>query len=871
MNSRPWRLEVSEKSPFRKVAAKTPQRTDIESLFRDLKNRDPKVSNLYAQQADVLREYYNNHLASKDVSIELPTGSGKTLVGLLIAEWRRRYQRERIIYLCPTRQLANQVGQQSERYGIPSRVLVGPKRQLNRQAVNSYRSGDVTAIITYSGLFNTNPEFSDAQTIILDDAHGGESYISSLFSITINREEDPEIYEKIISTFERDLSPDFVASLRSASRPTSFFKPEKVPFGAFYKKIERVKEILDEGAPPSDFSDLSFSWQSIRNNLHACNVFLSWDGILVRPYIPPTLTHKAFAQAAQRVYMSATLGSSGELERITGVGQIERISTPAAYRSRSVGRRLFLFPDMVDDAQGYNPWLRKTIYDAARALILCPTGRQVQQAVELLEGDKPTPKILKALDIENSMDSFSKSKSAALVLSNRYDGLDISSENCRLLVIHGLPTGTNLQEVFLEQRLGLDVLLREREKTRISQAAGRCTRSDTDYAAVIMTGRALLNFCMKRENQLSFNPEIRAEIQFSLRQDVKQLAKLDDMLKSFLAKDDNWSSAEENIGALREQQEAVDEMISQILAKAVSDEVNFSYCLWSGNYKDALKYGKAVTDRLSDSRLSAYRALWYYFTGSAAYAGSATNSEYARVAENSLSRAIQTCRTISWFANALKSMLPENRLRSVANEIESLATEGIADALQDLGSSGPAFLRKMEEIDALLGRKEADKFDRGVAELGTLLGFTSWNPGQQAAPDCVWQLGSDIAYLFEGKSGESEVGPISVDDCRQASGHLKWAKADDRVKACKRIYTILVTPRIRLHKDALPHAKDLYLLKPIDLVQLFERAKGMLSEIRSTMSSEMNEEFKERILSTLVQKELTPGSLQQFLLSTQAL
>jgi hypothetical protein len=216
-------------------------------------------------------------------------------------------------------------------------------------------------------------------------------------------------------------------------------------------------------------------------------------------------------------------------------------------------------------------------------------------------------------------------------------------------------------------------------------------------------------------------------------------------------------------------------------------------------------------------------------------------------------------------------MLPESRLRSVANENESLATEGIADILQDLGSSGPAFHRKMEETGALLGRKEAEKFDRGVGELGSLLGFTSWNPGQQAAPDCVWQLGGDVAYLFECKSGESQEGPISVDDCRQANGHRNWAKADERLKACRKTYTILVTPRVHLHKDAIPHAKDLYLLKPADLVELYERAKGMLSEIRSTMTSEMDEEFKERILSELVQKELTPGSLQRLLLSRPAI
>ena len=92
-------------SPFERVRVEKKQDIDIEALFYDLK-RDPKIKNLYAPQADVLREYYKTHITSQDVSIELPIGLGKTLVGLLIGEWRRRSSLQRVLYLCPTRQLA---------------------------------------------------------------------------------------------------------------------------------------------------------------------------------------------------------------------------------------------------------------------------------------------------------------------------------------------------------------------------------------------------------------------------------------------------------------------------------------------------------------------------------------------------------------------------------------------------------------------------------------------------------------------------------------------------------------------------------------------------------------------------------------------
>src|SRR3981081_4257422 len=90
---------------------------DPEALFRDLRKKT--VPGLLSHQADLLRSYLSVHTGHSDIALQLPTGSGKTLVGLLIAEWRRRKYGERVVYLCPTRQLVNQVAQQANgKYGI---------------------------------------------------------------------------------------------------------------------------------------------------------------------------------------------------------------------------------------------------------------------------------------------------------------------------------------------------------------------------------------------------------------------------------------------------------------------------------------------------------------------------------------------------------------------------------------------------------------------------------------------------------------------------------------------------------------------------------------------------------------------------------
>ena len=102
---------------FRRKRKVSPTYDDPESLFRDRRNRT--VQGPLSHQSDILRRYQKEAFEKPNVALELPTGSGKTLVGLLIAEFRRVTKSERVLYLCPTKQLVLQVCEQSERkYGI---------------------------------------------------------------------------------------------------------------------------------------------------------------------------------------------------------------------------------------------------------------------------------------------------------------------------------------------------------------------------------------------------------------------------------------------------------------------------------------------------------------------------------------------------------------------------------------------------------------------------------------------------------------------------------------------------------------------------------------------------------------------------------
>ncbi len=88
-------------SRFRPTSPTTNPPKDPEALWYELSSERVHES-LRGPQQDVLRKYIAEAADEPDVAMELPTGTGKTAVGLLIAEWRRRVSRRPVTYLTLT-------------------------------------------------------------------------------------------------------------------------------------------------------------------------------------------------------------------------------------------------------------------------------------------------------------------------------------------------------------------------------------------------------------------------------------------------------------------------------------------------------------------------------------------------------------------------------------------------------------------------------------------------------------------------------------------------------------------------------------------------------------------------------------------------
>ncbi|MET8291121.1 DEAD/DEAH box helicase family protein [Streptomyces sp. NPDC005132] len=397
---------------FKRKTADAAMPDDPVDLYRilSLTNRGPLA--VWGHQQDVLRDWHQKMPDESDVAIELPTGAGKTLVGGLIGEYRRRKHRERIAYLCPTRQLARQTAKAFDDYGIPNVLLVNPVKTWNQAHQAQYEAAEAIAVSVYSHVFNSNPALDDADMLLLDDAHAAEGYVASPWSLNISRGSEESAYLDVLSVIEPALDSLVCTRLRA---PDTDGSQSSYVYLASPIGVADQAELLEQAVGSAARSDklsknATYAWKLLQGRLDRCLVYVSYGQILIRPLISPTMQHQAFSEPARRVYMGATLGDGGELERSFGRRKIARIPVPKGWEKQGTGRRFFLFPELTNDLS-LDPdrvpaFVAGVINASGRAVVLTPDRRTADSfAARCLPDNYP---VLKATDVEDDLTTFTR-------------------------------------------------------------------------------------------------------------------------------------------------------------------------------------------------------------------------------------------------------------------------------------------------------------------------------------------------------------------------------------------------------------------------------------------------------------------------------
>ncbi len=821
---------------FKKAPPPTVVPDSPEEILLHLPRR--KIPGVLLHQGEVMQKYRAEAVDMSDVALQLPTGSGKTLVGLMIGEWRRRKFGQRVVYLCPTRQLVNQVFEQAkEQYGLSVCGFTGRITDYSPVAKAKYQNAERIAVTTYSALFNTNPFFDTPQVIIVDDAHAAENYIAALWTLRIERKcsDHETLHAAVAGVLKPLLEPmNFTRLTGKEESLADLTWADKISTPEFACIRDEFCAVVDAHVSSLD---LRHPWSMLRDHLHACQLYLTPSDILLRPLIPPTWMHEPFANANQRIFMSATLGAGGDLERMTGRRKIMRIPVPSGWDRQGIGRRYFIFPDMsLRETEAL--MLRRTLMKkAGRSLVLVPSDRVCHEIVTDVT-DKLKFKTFNANAIEESKKPFLNEKKAVAVVANRYDGIDFPGDDCRLLFIDGLPRATNAQERFLMSRMGARVLFNERIQTRILQAIGRCTRSLEDYSTVVVSGEELPNYIIDSGRRSYLHPELQAEIEFGIEQSTN--SSIDNLLEnfeSFLKNDNEWEEANDQIlgkraAAVQKPFPAIDE-----LEQVVEHEIKFQEHLWQSDFESALADAARVLAGLKASELRGYRALWYYLSGSAAWlAGIQDTPALTSKARVHFRKAKEAATGISWLVRLARFRDEESTPTEDKKDVLFMQLEYVEVNFVKLGTvHDRQYDRREKEILGGLASTEKGAFENAHRLLGEMLGFDAGRQETDGSPDSWWIAG-EYCFVFEDHAGAKPTSSLDTTKARQVATHPNWIKENRPISSETKILPVLVTPVSTAKHGAMPHLKNVSLWPLSEFQEWAKQALYTLRELRSTFA-----------------------------------
>ncbi len=698
-------------------------------------------------QAQILTAWHPRR-DDRDIVVKVNTGGGKTIDGLVMLQ---SYLNEGIrpaLYVAPDRYLVRQAVADAKKIGLA--VVTDPES-------GAYLSGDAIAVVTADRLFNGRSIFSDKRptasrvpigAVVIDDAHAVIARLRSQFSLTIPREN--ESFDRLLDLFEADLkdqSPDALLDIKEAAGPGIV----RVPFWAVTAKMDALRTILRAYKPDNDGD---FRRDAIRDVAPLSRIVFTPREVTIVPPCPPIGRVTSFIEAQRRIFLTATLANDSIL--VTDFdADPELVRRPIQpLTAGDIGERLILAPEEI------NPAIPATqIRDAIKKLSLQHNTLVIVPSNAAMDKwDGPTTRRASAAELEDLVAQMRQPGNhvGLVVVANKYDGIDLPQNACRIVVIDGLPeafSGDERLEALMQRTTGgVD----DRQVQRIEQGMGRAVRSTEDYCAVFLRGRRLAQLTVDPRMLERFSPATRKQLEAS-RVVAKQmldtpLSKILEPVQQLLDRDAGW------VRYARLQLRGVLPEPARVDDTAVEMRRSFDTAV-SGDLNGAGLRLVSAAENCDDPR-TAGRLL----EQAATYFDKLNPSK----AQEILARG----RTLNEYV-----------LRPLAGiTFAPLAYEGAqANTLSTRLSAmygAPSAMRVA--VEAMLEKLAFDPaatelFEEGMLELGLFLGFGSQRPERQLGqgPDNLWALKGGHYWVIEAKSGATSEF-IAKKDAAQLSQSMLW-------------------------------------------------------------------------------------------------
>ncbi|CAB3887365.1 hypothetical protein LMG26684_03906 [Achromobacter mucicolens] len=706
-------------------------------LFKQLDRKATHTGLRTAQLAAL--SALDRQLDERDVIMKLSTGSGKTVLGLLYAEMmRRKYKGEPVAYLCPTNQLAEQVVETGRLIGV--KVSTFPKVGLPFDAM----SGETVLACTYDKLFTANSVFESRSirpsAIIMDDVHAGAERIRKYYTVQL----PTPIFEQLRALL-RPLCESTDASTWSGIMKGDAGSTYEVPYWVWSQICPEVARLV---APSQDAPPLMFTWGNIARYLELARCCISGESAEIALHIPPVEEVASYAGAKHRLFMSASIkDSSGLIAALACSPEAyERLIEPT--EDEGAGERMIL-PTSLINAESKKAEIAAacaTLAKNTNVVVLTTSSSQANTWV------KAGATLSQNADFDVTLEKLRTSTGNFVVFAQRFDGVDLPDDACRVLVIDGVPGGERVTDHVDAYRQKDSPEYEVRTINKFEQALGRAVRSSADYATVLLVGADIAAF-IGRKN-VSTLLEERTRLQVELGRDLASMPDhasksiggvIQDLAQALLSRNDGWKQAH-NIRVKVGVKVPRSTALTPHEASALSMRDAWGLAK-AKNFQGAVNRLRDATNMQNHSVPKAELLYWI-----AAYQHQFDPGHAAEVYKTAFGLNTKFPRP---------QHLPDRKFARVTDQAVALCR------LFGVFGSANAALARVDEVRLKLAfGNAAETVERGLFELGELLGATSSRPEKETGrgPDVLW-LFDDSSACIEAKS--EKTAPIHKSDASQ--------------------------------------------------------------------------------------------------------
>src|SRR5699024_6598235 len=193
---------------------------------------------------------------------------------------------------------------------------------------------------------------------------------------------------------------------------------------------------------------ITFAWPFIKDNIKNCQAFISGKNIEITPIHIPIEKFSSFHRASQRVLMSATTQDDSFF--IKGLGfDIEAVKSPLHNPSQVwSGEKMLLIPSLMDDSLDRITMINSLSKPSKKNYGVVSLVSSFNRAELYNELGALTPYTDQVGSVVDKLKKGNFQKT--VVFSNRYDGIDLPDETCRILVVDGRPFFHSLSDRYEE-------------------------------------------------------------------------------------------------------------------------------------------------------------------------------------------------------------------------------------------------------------------------------------------------------------------------------------------------------------------------------------------------------------------------------------